>query len=76
MNNNIDFNWDERLVAQRLNDYFKSPHMSLRDKIFHASLIAQYELESHNFANELERKRITRFITILDDLRKKESTDT
>jgi len=76
MNNNTEFSWDERLVAQRLNDYFKCPHMSLRDKIFHASLIAQYELEAHNFTNEMERESIAHFITILDRLRKKASSDT
>jgi hypothetical protein len=71
MDNNMELNWAERLVAERLNDYFRSPHMSLRDKIFHASLIAQHELDAHNFANELERKRVVRFKMVLDNLERK-----
>lgn len=66
-----DLSQEETLVTQRLQDYFKSPQMSFHDKIFHAILIAQHELDTHNFVSENEKSIITEFKLILENLEKK-----
>ncbi|MGE5389929.1 MAG: hypothetical protein ACM3PE_02585 [Deltaproteobacteria bacterium] len=61
-------NKEEYRVAQRVDRYFKSNDMSFQDKLFHAMLIAQYDLEGHHYANDEERVRIARFKNIVDRL--------
>lgn len=68
--------YKEQMVAERINNYFKSSHMSLYEKIFHASLIAQHELDAHHFGSENERFRITEFKMILDSLLLKINSNT
>lgn len=62
---------EEQKVAQKVDSYFKSKEMTLYEKLFNAMLIAQHDLESHNFTNEDERIRIIKFKKILDGLLKK-----
>lgn len=60
--------WEEKQVFCRVDEYFKSPTMTLQDKIINALLIAQQELEEHNFSNECERIKIMHFQKTLDSL--------
>ncbi|NLV22820.1 MAG: hypothetical protein GXY49_12720 [Syntrophomonadaceae bacterium] len=60
--------WEEKKVFYRVDEYFKSPTMTLQDKIINALLIAQHELEQHNFSNESERLKIIQFQKTLDSL--------
>ncbi|MGI6513813.1 MAG: hypothetical protein GX052_10475 [Syntrophomonadaceae bacterium] len=62
---------EEYHVAQRVNTYFRSPVMSLRDKIFNAKLIALHDLELHNFTCETEREKLTHYSHILDRIMQK-----
>ncbi|MBC7076000.1 MAG: hypothetical protein H5T98_08025 [Syntrophomonadaceae bacterium] len=62
---------EEAQIARRVESYFKTSNMSLREKLFNAALIAQYELEGHYFCTEDERQKITRFKVILDSLMQK-----
>ena len=59
---------EEQQVIKRVDNYFKSSSMTLQDKLFNAILIAQHELEEHNFSSETERIKITRFKNILECL--------
>lgn len=59
---------EEEQVANKVNNYFKSSNMTMRDKVFHAALIAQQELDEHNFSTEYERIRIAQFKDVLDTL--------
>ena len=59
---------EEKIVFHRVNEYFKSPAMTLQDKIINALLISQHELEEQNFSNECERLRIVQFQQTLDSL--------
>lgn len=59
---------EEQRVVHRVDEYFKSPSMTLPEKVINALLIAQHELEDHNFSTESERIRITQFKNTLDDL--------
>ncbi len=62
---------EEDRVVQRINSYFRSPKMSLRDKVFNAKLIAVHDLESENFVNDTERQRLTHYTSILDNIMQK-----
>lgn len=68
-----EFEWtlEELQVAQKLDSYFRSPCMSLKEKLFNAKLIALYDLELHHFANESERERLSRYSVILDSMMSK-----
>lgn len=71
MNKLWSLNNEELQVARRLEDYFRSSDMTFREKVFHAILIARYELEGHHFSNEYERQRILEFARVLDRLLQK-----
>jgi len=62
---------EEYQVAQRVNTYFRSPVMSLREKIFNAKLIALHDLELQNFTCETEKEKLTHYSHILDRLMQK-----
>ncbi|SHG60756.1 hypothetical protein SAMN02745221_00577 [Thermosyntropha lipolytica DSM 11003] len=62
---------EEREIARRVDNYFKTPHMNFRDKVFNALLIAQHELESHHFSTEDEKLKIIYFRNTLYSLLKK-----
>jgi len=68
-------NKEEYRVAHRIDRYFKSNDMSFPEKVFHAMLIAQYELEGHHYTNDEERIKIARFKSVLDGLLHKISLD-
>ena len=59
---------EEKIVFHRVNEYFKSPAMTLQDKIVNALLISQHELDDQNFSSEGERLRIVQFQQTLDSL--------
>ncbi len=71
MNSVMNLSSEEQQVACRVDQYFKSPSMTMQDKLFNALLIAQLELDEENFSNETERMRITHFKNILDSLLQK-----
>ena len=62
---------EEHRVAQKVNTYFRSPDMSLREKIFNAKLIALHDLELENFTCEDEKERLTHYSHILDRIMQK-----
>ena len=57
---------EERKVAEKVMSYFRSPCMTLKEKVTHAKLIALYDIEQHNFTTRAERERIAEFTSILD----------
>lgn len=65
---------EEQQVIKQIERYFKSANMQLNDKLYHALLIAQHELESHNFSSEWERAKIVHFRNTVDSLMKKLNT--
>jgi hypothetical protein len=66
LNNNLSI--EEQKVVHRVIEYFKSPSMTLQEKVFNALLIAQNELEEHHFGSESERLNIIQFKNTLDSL--------
>ncbi len=68
MLNNEPLSSEEKIVFSRIDEYFKSAAMTQQDKIISALLIAQHELEDHNFSSESERLRIIQFQKTLDSL--------
>lgn len=62
---------EEHQVAQRVNTYFRSPMMSLREKLFNAKLIALHDLELQNFTCETEKEKLTNYSHILDTIMQK-----
>lgn len=52
------FNPDEMLVLERINNYFKSTNMTIKDKVRAALIIAEHELESEQYGSEKELQRI------------------
>jgi len=61
----------EKQITQKVEKYFKTGNMSLREKLFNTALIAQYELECHHFCTEDARQKIVGFKSTLDDLLQK-----
>jgi hypothetical protein len=61
----------EKEIASKIDNYFRSSSMSLKEKVFQARLIALYDLEAHQFCSEDERLRIIEFKKILDGLLQK-----
>jgi hypothetical protein len=57
---------EEYQFTQKVNSYFRSPKMSLRDKLFNAKLIALHDLELENFAGESEKVKLTHYTYMLD----------
>ena len=59
---------EEQKVVHRVDEYFKSPTMTLQEKVINAFLIAQNELEEQHFNSESERIKIIQFKKTLDSL--------
>ena len=59
---------EEQEIVHRVNEYFKSPTMTLQEKVINAFLIAQNELEEQHFNSESERIKIIKFKNTLDSL--------
>jgi len=64
----LELTGEETRVAQKVISYFRSPRMSLQEKMWNAKLIALYDLEQHHFTNPTEKERIARFTSILDSI--------
>lgn len=59
---------EEHHLTQKVNAYFRSPVMSLREKLFVAKLIAVNDLELENFTGNHEREKLTRYYQLLDQI--------
>lgn len=59
---------EEKIVAEQVDRYFISDRMTFQEKLFHALLIAQHDLEAHHFCSEDERQRLVRYIGVLDGM--------
>lgn len=59
---------EEMEVLARLDRYFHCNEMPVRDKVFHAILIAQYELEAQHYTNDAQKVRIIYFKNTLETL--------
>jgi len=59
---------EEQEIARHLDEYFKNKNMTFREKVFHALLIAQHELDAQYFCSEDEKEKIIHFKAILDRL--------
>ncbi|MBO8158479.1 hypothetical protein [Thermosyntropha sp.] len=70
----INLSSEEKEIARKVDDYFKTTNMNFRDKVFNALLIAQHELEGHHFCSEAEKLKIIHFKNTLDSLLKKLNT--
>lgn len=57
---------EEKQVAEQVERYFRSNRMPFQEKLFHALLIAQHDLEAHHFCSESERERLIHFIEVLN----------
>lgn len=64
----LELTGEELSMAKKLNDYFRCSEMGFREKVFHALLIAQHDLEAHHYCSESERLKILAFTQILDAL--------
>jgi len=68
MNTPLWLTREEKQVAEQVNKYFLSNRMTFQEKLFHALLIAQHDLEAHYFGTEDERQRLIRYISVLDGM--------
>lgn len=62
-----NFSIEEIEVIRKLDRYFTSD-MDFREKVFHALLIAQHDLEAHHYSSEHEKAKICTFHDILLNL--------
>lgn len=62
---------EESLITEKVDKYFRSPSMSLRDKVFNAKLIALHDLELQHFAGPNEREKLMRYNSILEEILRK-----
>lgn len=62
----LQLNPEELHIARRVESYFGCTEMDFRDKVFHARLIAQYDLDARHYSNEMQRIKITRFLSTLN----------
>ncbi|NLB17335.1 MAG: hypothetical protein GX825_01015 [Syntrophomonadaceae bacterium] len=62
---------EEDQVAQKVASYFRSPEMSLREKLFNAKLIAVHDLELENFTGQDEKEKLARYYQMLDSIMQK-----
>lgn len=68
MNTTYWLTLEEQKVAEQVERYFRSSRMTFREKLFHALLIAQHDLEAQHFCSEDERQRLILYIDILDTM--------
>ena len=68
MNTTYWLTLEEQKVAEQVDRYFRSSRMTFREKLFHALLIAQHDLEAQHFCSEDERQRLILYIDILDTM--------
>lgn len=58
-------NHEEQKIAEQVERYFRSTRMTLREKLFHAMLIAQHDLDAHHFCSDSEREGLIHYISVL-----------
>lgn len=68
MNTTYWLTLEEQKVAEQVERYFRSSRMTFREKLFHALLIAQHDLEAQHFCSEDERQRLVLYIDILETM--------
>lgn len=68
MNTAIEFTLVEQEAVNKIENYFKCKEMTLQEKLFHALLIAQHDLELHNYTNKTEEIKIIEFKLTIDSL--------
>lgn len=68
MNTTYWLTLEEQKVAERVERYFRSSRMTFREKLFHALLIAQHDLEGQHFCSEDERQNLILYIEILESM--------
>lgn len=68
MNTTYWLTLEEQKVAEQVERYFRSSRMTFREKLFHALLIAQHDLEAQHFCSEDERQRLILYIDILETM--------
>jgi hypothetical protein len=68
MNTTYWLKLEEQRVAEQVEKYFRSSRMTFGEKLFHALLIAQYDLEAQHFCSEDERQRLILYIDILESM--------
>jgi len=59
---------EEKKIAEQVDKYFLSSRMTFADKLFHALLIAQHDLEAHHYCSEEEHQRLLHYISILQGI--------
>ncbi|HOQ08832.1 MAG TPA: hypothetical protein PLG09_01760 [Syntrophomonadaceae bacterium] len=59
---------EEKKVAEQVDKYFHSSRMTFPEKLFHALLIAQHDLEAHHYCSEDEHQRLLQYINILQGI--------
>lgn len=62
---------EEHEVAQKVDRYFRSPEMTLREKLFNAKLIVVHDLELQHFAGQAEQDKLNHYRHILDRIMQK-----
>ncbi|NLV17417.1 MAG: hypothetical protein GXY50_09470 [Syntrophomonadaceae bacterium] len=62
---------EEDQIARRVDNYFRSPDMSLREKLFNAKLIAVHDLELENFTCQNEKEKLAHYYQMLDSIMQK-----
>ena len=71
----LNLNPEEANIARHLENYFLCSEMDFRDKVFHALLIAQYDLEARHYSNEAQRLKITKILSTLNGIWDKMNAD-
>lgn len=61
MNSALEFTSAEIEALNKVENYFKCKDMTLQEKLIHALLIAQHDLEVVNFTNPMEEVKIIEF---------------
>lgn len=65
------FNQEEVRILNRINHYFATMQMSMKEKAMIAHIIAQHELDFEQYSSETEHQAILGFQRILEALIRK-----
>jgi hypothetical protein len=64
----MEFTSAEQEAVKKVENYFKCKDMTLQEKLFHALLIAQHDLEAMNFTSPMEEVKILEFKHTVNNL--------
>jgi hypothetical protein len=64
----MEFTRAEQEAVNKVENYFKSKNMTLQEKLFHALLIAQHDLDAMNFTSPVEEVKISEFKQTINNL--------